>query len=462
MTQKNESVNFMPKKNPKGGNPQGGQPARKREKLKFYPSHTNQKTRKILGENFVKMEEFKYFFRKNIDGTTHWRKPISVADMFLNLEDDGLQAPVTKVKNLLASDSIEEVTPLHLIHEKIAQKEWDGVDRVSEFVHAVNLQGDRSTNEKLIRKWLANTYTLAFTRIDPLISSKPFPRVVLIFHSEERKLGKSSIVRWLGMDGLICKTIPQLGQDIYSELQAGFKKDDRTFDIMLANSLLINFDDVGEFFMKYPAELRAVCTQTSVQSRELFTGKLKTVPRRAGLVGTTNNSTVLRDPDENRYAVFTLKPEGVKWSIMDSINPLDIWRQARAEAIKLGDEVKWSDRETDIVKDIAQAYLYKNPLEEFVDDHFEFDHGGDMKFLRIKEIVWNIGFMKPDDKSLRHALDRLVPMRQKLKRVVNGYSMYSIKVKNLAMSSAKASDVVGGDPSEASEASEHKIRTLNV
>ena len=448
----------MSKKNPKGGNPQGGQPAIKKEKLKFYPSHTNQRTRKILGENFVKMEEFKYFFRKNIDGTTDWEKPVSVADMFLNLEDNGLQAPVTKVKNLLASDSIEDVTPLHFIHEKIAQKVWDGVDRVSEFISAINLQGDRSTNEMLIRKWLVNTYTLAFTRIDSLITSKAFPRVVLIFHSEERKLGKSSIVRWLGMDGLINKTIPQLGQDIYSELQAGFKKDDRTFDIMLANSLMINFDDVGEFFMKHPAELRAVCTQTSVQSRELFTGKLKTVPRRAGLVGTTNNSTVLRDPDENRYAVFTLKPEGVKWSILDSIDPLDIWRQARAEAIKLGDEVKWSDRETDIVKDMAQAYLYKNPLEEFVDGHFEFDPDGEMKFSRIKEIVYDDGFIKTDDKNLRYAIDRLVPTRQKLKIKRNGYSLYRLKERNLAMSSAKASDV-GGDPSEGSEA---KNETLNL
>ena len=447
--------------NLKGGVPQGGHPPKKREKLEFLSNDTNQRTREILGENFVKMEEFNYFFRTNIDGTTDRQKPISVADMFLNLEDDGLQAPVTKVKNLLASDSIEDVTPLHLIHEKIAQKKWDGVDRVSEFINAINLEGDQSTNEMLIRKWLANTYTLAFTRIDPLITSKPFPRVVLIFHSEERKLGKSSIVRWLGMDGLISKTIPQLGQDIYSELQAGFKKDDRTFDIMLANSLMINFDDVGEFFMKHPAELRAVCTQTSVQSRELFTGKLKTVPRRAGLVGTTNNSTVLRDPDENRYAVFTLKPEGVIWSIMDSIDPLDIWRQARAEAVKLGDEVKWSDRETDIVKNMAQAYLYRNPLEEFVDGHFEFDPDGEMKFSEIKDIVSTNGRIYTDDKTLRYALDRLAPMRQKLKKKKRGYSLYRLKERNLVVSSAKASVVYGeqGDPGDPSDP---RIETLKL
>ena len=437
----------MPKNYIKGGNPQGGQPAKKREKLKFYSDQSNKKRRKILGENFVKMEEFKCFFPKNTDGSTDWRKPVSVPDMILNLEDKGLDARDTKVKYMLASDSIEPVTPLNLVFEKISQKEWDGVDRISEFVDAINLVGDQTTNEMLIRKWLVNTYTLAFTRIDPSITSKPFPRVVLIFHSEERKLGKSSIVRWLGMDGLINKIIPQLGVEIYSELQAGFKKDDRTFDIMLANSLIINFDDVGEFFMKHPAELRAKCTQTTVQSRELFTDKLKSVPRRAGLVGTTNNTTVLRDQDENRYAVFSLKPEGVNWSVIEKIDPFDIWRQARAEAIELGDEIRWSDRETDIVKDMAKGYLYVNPLEEFVDDNFEFDPDGEMKFARIKDIVNNEGALKPDDKHLRHALDRLVPVRQNLKKIKSGYSFYRLRKKSNLTVSPVNDQAVGGGPS---------------
>ena len=212
------------------------------------------------------------------------------------------------------------------------------------------------------------------------------------------------------MDGRINQVIPQLGVDIYSELQAGFKKDDRSFEIMLANSLMINFDDVGEFFMKHPAELRAVCTQTSVQSRELFTQKLKTVNRRAGLVGTTNNSTVLRDPDENRYAVFTLNPEGVSWHMINAIDPLDLWRQARAEAINLGDEIRWTDEETNIVKDMAKAYLFNNPLEEFIDGHFEYDPEGAMKPARVKEIVWQVGCLNEEAKQIRYALDRLVPL----------------------------------------------------
>lgn len=449
----------MSKTKKPSGNLQGKPPAKRRQKLSFSPMHKNDKIRKILSEHFVKMDEFNYFFKKNHDGTTDWTKPISVPDMFLNLEDNGLCVPNNKVKNLLASDSIKSVTPLHLIHEQISQEEWDGVDRISEFVRGVNLQGDGSTNEMLIRKWLVNTYTLAFSGIDSAITSKPFPRVVLIFHSDERKLGKSSIVRWLGMGGLINKVIPQLGVDIYSELQAGFKKDDREFQIMLANSLMINFDDVGEFFMKHPAELRAFCTQTYVQSRELFTGKLKSVNRRAGLVGTTNNSTVLRDPDENRYAVFTLNPEGVSWSVMDALDPFDLWRQARAEAIKLGDEIRWSDKETDIVKDIAKGYLFRNPLEEFVDSHFEYDHDGAIKPARVKEIIWNIGFLKEDAKRIRHALNRLVPLRHRLDKTVNGSLFYRLKEKK-SVSSANASDDVGDTKSELSGTSDPKILTL--
>ena len=430
------------------GEAQGAIPAKieKLPKLKFNESQTNQKRREILSQHFVKMSSFGYFFKINVDKTVDWANPISEADMFLNLEDRGLRESFGKVKNLLASEFIKEVTPLHLMSEQILQEEWDGVDRISQFIEALNLEGDASINHLIIRKWILNTYAVAFNGIDTRLNEKAMPRVVMILHSDQRKLGKSSIFRWLGMDGLISKAIPKLGAEIYSELQSGFKKDDKEFPIMLACSLIINFDDVGEFFMKHPAELRAICTQTSVQQRQLFTGKVVSTRRRAGLCGTTNNSTVLRDPDENRYAVFTLNKEGVNWDVIDSLNPLDLWRQAGAEADKAGFGVNWTNVETNAVIEMTKGYLYRNPLEEFIDGHFVFDPEGDMKWIEIKEVITQTGSLYEGDKNIRHAVNRLVPQGEKLVKTLNGYSTYRLS-KKLPVYTSMPSDA-DSDPSD--------------
>ena len=80
---------------------------------------------------------------------------------------------------------------------------------------------------------------------------------------------------WLGLEGLIAKTIPNLTVDVYSELQSAMTKDERQFQMMLAGSMVLNFDDIGEMLMNSPAELRAICSQTVVQNRTLYTDKNK-------------------------------------------------------------------------------------------------------------------------------------------------------------------------------------------
>ena len=439
----------------KGGNPQGGHPAKKKKKkskLKFYPSHNNDMKRKLIGIHFVKMDDYGYFFKVNPDETIDWRNPISEDDMILNLEDLGLEGGSNKIKMLLKSEYIKSVTPLHIIHEQLSQKEWDGVDRISKLVQAFNLAGDHLVNELLIRKWLINTYAVAFKGIDSKLNAQVTPRVEIIFHSEERQLGKSSIMRWLGMSGAISEVIPQIGQEVYSELQSGFGKDDRLFGISLAHSLVLNFDDVGEFFMNHKAHLRTLCTQSKVEYRQLHSQKKKVVPRRAGFCGTTNNSSVLRDPDENRYAVFTLNPEGINWAIMQELDPLDIWREAQALAIKNGFEANWGNNETELVQKISEQYLYKNPLEEFIDGYFEFDPKGAIPPIEVREIIQRQTGVLEDPKRIRYALDRLVPYRESLKKTVNGNNYYKLSIKEafdcqsairqkeaFAMLSAKAS-----------------------
>ena len=59
-----------------------------------------------------------------------------------------------------------------------------------------------------------------------------------------------------------------------------------------------------------------------VTFRKLYTDTDKTYLRRVSWVATTNNPTVLRDHDENRYMVFEIQ-KPISDEFMDSFDALD-------------------------------------------------------------------------------------------------------------------------------------------
>jgi len=408
---------------------QGNLSVKKRQDLMFSHVQTYSQKRTLLGSHFVKMPMVGYYFRINPDNTIDWQNPISSGDLILDLKDVGLKGNTdSDIKRMISSDTIKDVSPLHLVYQQIESEKWDGTDYIQFFVDAMNLKGNSTTNSMIIRKWIINTYTLAMKDIDKSISWNPIPRVVMILHSEKRKLGKSSILRWLGLEGLIAKTIPNLTVDVYSELQSAMTKDERQFQMMLAGSMVLNFDDIGEMLMNSPAELRAICSQTVVQNRTLYTDKNKSLRRRAGICGSTNNSTVLRDEDENRYAVFSLKDIGVNWEVINSTDAINIWRQAKYEAEQLGFESNFSDEETDKVIDLAESYLYTTTLEDFVKDNFSYCPECDMKWQEIKEHCYTEGSEYTKDKDLVKAIKMIIPVGKESKiRKNGGYNFWCVK-----------------------------------
>ena len=402
---------------------QGNLTINTRQDLIFNHVQTFTQKRALLGSHFVKMPMVGYFFKINPDNTIDWQNPISSDDLILDLKDAGLRgygSSDSDIKRMISSDAIKDVSPLHLVYQQIESEEWDGKDYIQCLIDAMNLKGDSNTNSMIIRKWIINTYTLAMKDIDKSISWNPIPRVVMILHSEKRKLGKSSILRWLGLEGLIAKTIPNLTVDVYSELQSAMTKDERQFQMMLAGSMVLNFDDIGEMLMNSPAELRAICSQTVVQNRTLYTDKNKSLRRRAGICGSTNNSNVLRDGDENRYAVFSMKDIGVNWEVINSIDAINIWRQAKYEAEQLGFESNFADEETDKVIQLAKNYLYTTPLEDFIQDNFSYCPECDMEWVQIKEQCEHHGYGIKNNKELTQAVNKIIPVGKSAKKNKNG------------------------------------------
>ena len=62
--------------------------------------------------------------------------------MILDLKDAGLKLGITDsdIKKMIDSDSIKDVTPLHLVNEQIESVKWDGTDYIQQFIDALNLK----------------------------------------------------------------------------------------------------------------------------------------------------------------------------------------------------------------------------------------------------------------------------------------------------------------------------------
>jgi hypothetical protein len=163
---------------------QGNLSIEKRQDLMFSHVQTYSQKRTLLGSHFVKMLMVGYYFRINPDNTIDWQNPISSGDLILDLKDLGLKGTTdSDIKRMISSDTIKDVSPLHLVYQQIESEKWDGTDYIQNFVDALNLKGNSTNNSMIIRKWIINTYTLAMKDIDKSISWNPIPRVVVILHS---------------------------------------------------------------------------------------------------------------------------------------------------------------------------------------------------------------------------------------------------------------------------------------
>ena len=277
-----------------------------------------------------------------------------------------------------------------------------------------------------MKKYISRINYMHFKDIDPKITHRVSPRVLPILYSQQRELGKSSVLRWLGLEGKLLKAIPKLGQDVYAEKQGGIFNDDREFKLMLSGGLVINFDDVGELMMNAKSKdgLKSYCTMVSVQQRILHSNKVAHDRRRASIWGSTND-LILRDESENRFCIFELT-ELIDFEWLNSVDPLDLWRQARAECLELGDESNFTRSDTDLIKDIAKRYMFTNDIEDAIKSQFIYDPSGEVTYSDVKCNLFNQGFEHPSTNAISKAVKRIIPEGKKEKRIVHGGDMCSI------------------------------------
>lgn len=377
----------------------------------------------VMSKHFVKMPIQNYYFWIKDDGMIDFSRAFSEAKMIVKLDALGIKRALAK--DILACEDIKEVSPLSLIYEGLKVNEWDGVDRIRKVVKDLNLEGNFDENYRLIRRWFLNTYTLAFNHIDPKITWQPEPRVVFILHSNQRQWGKTAILGMLCLEGALKKLVPELQSEVYTLLRGEIPKDDREMNAYLMNSLAINIDDIQNLLNSsngdYRAKLRSLTTQKEISGRKMYTEGTRNSIRRAGLCGSTNNKTVLRDKDENRYMVFTLKNKVCFDTVNEEDFQLQFWSQIREQALKEKRDCNFTHSETDLIIERSKNYLYKSDLEQYIEDHFKYDQFGDKySFGALKESLRNDPSC-PDysDGMLRKAIELIIPADGEYSRRTN-------------------------------------------
>ena len=368
----------------------------------------------ILGAHFVKMPIQNIYFKIKDDGNINFLKPISEARMLVLLNDLGIKNRSQR-KDLLNCDEIREISALSIIYESIKLTQWDGIDRITKVVDDMNLSGNKEENVALIRRWFLNTYSVAFNYIDPDITWSPEPRVVFILHSDQRMWGKTAILGFLGMEGVLKQTIPQLNVEVYSLLRGQLPEDKLELNAFLGHSLIINIDDIQNLLNSPDgnkrAMLRSLTTQKQIANRKMYAEGTRHSIRRAGLCGSTNNKSVLRDTDENRYMVFTLKDKVCFDTVNEDGFLMQFWAQIQQEAIADGRKCNFTHKETDIIIKRSQKFMFKTDLEQYIEDNYKYSpYARELTFREVRRDVLNDdGGIHATDKQLRLAIERIIP-----------------------------------------------------
>ncbi|MGB1979558.1 MAG: VapE domain-containing protein [Flavobacteriales bacterium] len=376
----------------------------------------------LIGSHFVKMPSKEVLFPKDGNGDIDFTAPISSSRFILDMCDLGFNLSEDKWNKILSDDRIDSVEPLQIILDVIKQEKWTGRNWIKELAVNLNLKGNASENFELLYKYLCTMYQTAFQGYDEVVNWEVFNRVCLILLSYERGTKKSSIARKIGLQRILPR-ITGLNAEVQTDYAGQVEREKNVRKIHLATYFSINLDDIDEMLMNREdmGKLRSIISSNNVDYRMMWTQSLNAPPRRATFIATTNNQTVLRDKDENRYLVFELT-KGIDDKWIDEFDALDMWRQVR-EIVHMNKQLTMFNKvDRDLIKSRAKYYAYETLIEEIVQEKLEYCEQCSMEFKDIRGIIRAEGYFT--DTEIGRALQKLPPEPNMAKKKVNGYWRY--------------------------------------
>ena len=263
-----------------------------------------------------------------------------VSDFKIALSKVGIKFNVSDFREAMDSETLIRKRWLDYVVDNL--EPWDGSDRITTLANHFKLTNDseREIFNKTFAFWVTKTAEMIVNPYD----ENAVNRLVFCIQSEAQGIGKTTFARKL------CKAFDNGVEPAYYEMDnADFVKDSR---IEMAKKTIILLDDINNWKPVKLKGIKSIISSKYVQVRAPYGRLLKSKPRTASFIGTTNESAFLNESNNTRWAVFSIS------DIDKSYNNIDL-RQLWSQAFKLAEDPK-NVLFTDELKEYAIRSSTKN------------------------------------------------------------------------------------------------------
>lgn len=227
--------------------------------------------------------------------------------IYVNMQIDNVNINFANLIALFKSDMVEEFNPFIDYFEHLPKwnMEVDYIQKLAAYV-IVN-DNDRQRFDIQFRKWIVRTIKCAL--IDGYFNKQAF-----ILVQEKQNSGKSTFCRFM------CP--PKLSNYIAENISVD--KDSR---ILLTSNFLINLDELSTLSKVEINALKSMFSKDKINDRLPYERKNSIIPRRASIIGSTNQSEFLNDESGSvRWLCFEIS--GINWKYKTEIDIDLVYSQA--------------------------------------------------------------------------------------------------------------------------------------
>ncbi len=227
---------------------------------------------------------------------------------FISADYDCTQAMVRNMLDLMIFDDDCIYNPVELILDSVP---YDGdTDYLAELYDILSIPIADELSRTLIKKWLLQCIALSQNTLND-----PFGADGMLVLQGKQGIGKTSLVRKLGINSELCKT-----DTIISEW-------DKDTKINALSAWITELGEIEKTVNSTSAEMLKTLITTAVDRYRVPWGKkTEAYPRMTSLVGTCNNERFLTDETGSRR--FWVVPlERIDLKRLDKFDVLSMWKQ---------------------------------------------------------------------------------------------------------------------------------------
>lgn len=274
---------------------------------------------------------------------------------------------------------IADSNPYNPAQAWITSKPWDGVDRMGDFLETVQVAGDPTLKNTLVRRWMLSAVVAA---VNPRGVAA---QGVLVFQGDQG-LGKTQWFKSL---------IPDEINETTTLLQDGLmlRPDDKDSVKQVCSHWLVELGELDATFRKSDiAQLKSFITRDTDTIRRPYARKESTFARRTVFFGSVNPREFLHDETGNRR-YWTVECQSLNWQ--HGLDMQQVWAQLLDSHSK-GEMHTLTSPEIDMLNTNNEEYVTADPIEERILQSYDWAAPDNIwEWKQATDILLEVGIDRP-------------------------------------------------------------------